>query len=314
MKILGKYGKEEVAILYIARHDGKIIEFVESVQPPVSREQKWVLILSTLYGCPLGCLMCDAGEYYFGKVSKEGMLAQIDHMISPRFPDKKIPMPKFKIQFARMGEPTLNEHVLELLRELPKIYDAPGLMPCMSTVAPNSSKKFLNELISIKNDLYPPGQFQLQFSIHSTDPDFRHKWIPGKIWSFQEIAEFGDKWYRPVDRKITLNFAVASDSIIDPKIIAEFFDPSKYFIKLTPLNPTSNVLKHKLNSGITEENVKDFVLKREFEELGYQTIISIGNWEENEIGSNCGQFATHFIEGDVKIKKDYTCENYNLLD
>ena len=50
MEILGKYGKEEVAILYIARYDGKIIEFVESVQPPVTREQKWVLILSTLYG------------------------------------------------------------------------------------------------------------------------------------------------------------------------------------------------------------------------------------------------------------------------
>ncbi len=172
----------------------------------------------------------------------------------------------------------------------------------------------MNDLISIKNDLYPPGQFQLQFSIHSTDPDFRHKWIPGKIWSFKEISEFGDKWYQPGDRKITLNFAVASDSIIEPKIIAEFFDPSKYFIKLTPLNPTSNVLKHKLDSGITQENVKDFVLKREFEELGYETMISIGNWEENEIGSNCGQFATHFIEGDVKIKKEYTCENYNLLN
>ena len=90
MEILGKYGKEELAILYIARYDKKIIEFVESVQPPVSREQKWVLILSTLYGCPMGCLMCDASDYFFGKISKEGMLAQIDHMISPRFPDKKM--------------------------------------------------------------------------------------------------------------------------------------------------------------------------------------------------------------------------------
>ena len=220
MEILGKYGKEELAILYIARYDEKIIEFVESVQPPVSREQKWVLILSTLYGCPLGCLMCDAGEYYFGKVSKEGMLAQIDHMISPRFPDKKIPIPKLKIQFARMGEPTLNEHVLELLRELPKIYDATGLMPCMSTVAPNSSKKFLNDLISIKNDLYPPGQFQLQFSIHSTDPDFRHKWIPGKIWSFKEIAEFGNYTTKRINatHEILDTYTINSDS----KIILKF--------------------------------------------------------------------------------------------
>ncbi|QEE15476.1 radical SAM protein [Promethearchaeum syntrophicum] len=314
MEILGKYGKEDLAILYIARYDEKVIEFVESVQPPVSREQKWVLILSTLYGCPLGCLMCDAGEYFFGEITKEGMIAQIDHMISPRFPDRKIPIPKLKIQFARMGEPTLNENVLELLRELPKIYDAPGLMPCVSTVAPSSSKKFLNDLISIKNNLYPPGQFQLQFSIHSTDPELRHKWIPGKIWSFQEIADFGEKWYKSGDRKITLNFAVAKDSKIEPKIIAKFFDPLKYFIKLTPLNPTSNVLKHKLDSGITKENVKDFILKSKFEDLGYKTMISIGNWEENEIGSNCGQFATQYIKGDVEIKKDYTCNDYNLLN
>ena len=261
MEILGKYGKEELAILYIARYDGKIIEFVESVQPPVSRDQKWVLILSTLYGCPLGCLMCDAGEYYLGKVSKEGMLAQIDHMVSRRFQDKKILIPKFKIQFARMGEPTLNENVLELLRELPRIYDAPGLMPCISTVAPKNSNNFMNELISIKNKMYPKGQFQLQFSIHSTDPEYRHKWIPGKIWSFREIAEFGEKWHQSGDRKITLNFAVAKDSIIDPKVILEYFDPLRYFIKLTPLNPTFNVLKNKLDSGITEENKKETVKK-----------------------------------------------------
>ncbi|MHA1720078.1 MAG: radical SAM protein [Promethearchaeota archaeon] len=312
MEILGKYGKEELAILYIARYDGKIIEFVESVQPPVSRDQKWVLILSTLYGCPLGCLMCDAGEYYLGKVSKEGMLAQIDHMVSRRFQDKKILIPKFKIQFARMGEPTLNENVLELLRELPRIYDAPGLMPCISTVAPKNSNNFMNELISIKNKMYPKGQFQLQFSIHSTDPEYRHKWIPGKIWSFREIAEFGEKWHQSGDRKITLNFAVAKDSIIDPKVILEYFDPLRYFIKLTPLNPTFNVLKNKLDSGITEENKKDFKLKREFETLGYKTIISIGNWEENEIGSNCGQFATQYIKGEVKIKDNYSCNEYIL--
>ncbi len=42
--------------------------------------------------------------------------------------------------------------------------------------------------------------------------------------------------------------------------------------------------------------------------------LSFSEEEENEIGSNCGQFATHFIEGDVKIKKGYTCENYNLLE
>ncbi|MCE7747285.1 MAG: radical SAM protein, partial [Candidatus Heimdallarchaeota archaeon] len=133
MELLGKYGKEDLAILYIAKHDGKIVEFVESLQPPIPREKKWVLIISTMYGCPVGCLMCDAGEYYHGNVSAEGMLKEIDFMIKNRFPDGKIPINKFKIQFARMGEPTLNEEVLEVIKVLPKKYEAAGLMPCIST-------------------------------------------------------------------------------------------------------------------------------------------------------------------------------------
>ncbi|MFX0094854.1 MAG: hypothetical protein ACFFBD_24170, partial [Candidatus Hodarchaeota archaeon] len=122
MKLLGKYGKDELAILYVAEINGKIVEFVESVQPPVPREKKWVLIISMLYGCPMKCLMCDAGDYYYGKVSKEGMLDQIDYMIRARFPEGRVSIEKFKIQFARMGEPTLNEHVLEVLKELPEKY------------------------------------------------------------------------------------------------------------------------------------------------------------------------------------------------
>ncbi|MCG3222397.1 MAG: radical SAM protein, partial [Candidatus Heimdallarchaeota archaeon] len=113
MELLGKYGKEDLAILYIAKQNDKVVEFVESIQPPIPREKKWVLIISTMYGCPIGCLMCDAGEYYHGNVSKEGMLEEIDYMIHSRFPEGKIPIPKLKIQFARMGEPTLNENVLD---------------------------------------------------------------------------------------------------------------------------------------------------------------------------------------------------------
>ena len=51
MRIIAKTGKENIAMVYIAEMDnGKLIEFVESVQPPIPREKKWVLIVSTLYG------------------------------------------------------------------------------------------------------------------------------------------------------------------------------------------------------------------------------------------------------------------------
>ncbi|UYP48683.1 hypothetical protein NEF87_004968 [Candidatus Lokiarchaeum ossiferum] len=312
MEILGKYGKDDLAILYVAKINGKVVEFVESIQPPLSREEKWVLIISTLYGCPMQCLMCDAGEYYQGKVSKDAMLAQIEHMVLPRFPDRSIPIPKLKIQFARMGEPSLNSDVLKFLKELPVTYDVPGLIPCISTVAPKGTEAFFEELFEIKNSLYANGFFQLQFSIHSTDVEERRKWIPKSIWNFEQIAQFGKKWLLPGDRKITLNFAVGETSIIDPQVIRKYFDPSQFFIKLTPVNPTYNAVRNNLKSGIKESNSHDFQLAKDFRDLGYETLVSIGEWEENQIGSNCGQFATQFLDGEVKLKETYTCQEYRL--
>lgn len=314
MELLGKYGKEDLATLYIAKYEDKILEFVESVQPPISREKKWVLVISTMFGCPIGCLMCDAGEYYHGKVSKEGMFKEIDYLVKSRYPDGKIPAEKFKIQFARMGEPALNENVLEVLKELPNKYDAPGLMPCLSTVAPKNSEGFFNRLITIKDLLYPEGKFQLQFSIHSTNEKERNKWISSNIWNLSEIASYGEKWFKEGDRKITLNFAVAEDSEIDPEIVKKHFNPDKYWIKLTPINPTNKAVKNEIKSGITEENSEFFPLVQEFIKRGFEAEISFGEYEENEIGTNCGQFATKYNNGEVEIKETYTTTKYALSD
>ena len=312
MELLGKYGKEDLAILYIAKQNGKIVEFVESLQPPIPREKKWVLVISTMYGCPIGCLMCDAGEYYHGDVSKEGMLEEIDYIIRARFPEGKVPIEKFKIQFARMGEPSLNKDVLEVMKELPNIYEAPGLMPCISTIAPNGGEDFLNELISVKDEYYPNGNFQLQFSIHSTDENVRHKWITTNIWNLEEISKYGEKWFKEGDRRITLNFAVAADSIIDPDVILKHFKPSMYWIKLTPVNPTSKAQSNQFKSCITEENSEYLPLVKAFRERGFDAEISIGEWEENDIATNCGQFATKYINGEVGIKESYTTTQYKM--
>ncbi|MFH2034997.1 MAG: radical SAM protein, partial [Candidatus Zixiibacteriota bacterium] len=147
MKIIDKTGKDDLAIVYLAETaNGRHIEFVESVQPPVPREKKWVLIISTLLGCPVGCKMCDAGGWYRGKLSAEEIFDQIDYLVTSRYPDKIIPADNFKIQFARMGEPSFNADVLEVLKQLPERYLAPGLTPSVSTVAPMATDKFFDEL------------------------------------------------------------------------------------------------------------------------------------------------------------------------
>ena len=153
MKVRAWTGSDEVARVYIAEAEGgRHVEFVESVEPPLPREEKWVLIVSTLFGCPGGCRFCDAGGSYDGKLSADEILFQTDYMIDRRYPDRRVPAKKFKVQLARMGEPTLNDAVLEVLEILPSRYDAPGLMPALSTIAPVGREAFFERLLDISRD------------------------------------------------------------------------------------------------------------------------------------------------------------------
>jgi len=211
MEVIEEFGKENLAKVYVASmrdSNEYLVEFVESIQPPIPREKKWVLIVSTLFGCPVGCRMCDASGSYKGKLTADEILAEIDYMVRKRFPDGNIPIPKFKIQFARMGDPAFNPGVLEALEKLPSIYNAEGLLPSISTIGPINSEDFLNKLLEIKNKFYSNGKFQLQFSIHTTDIQKRDELIPVKKISFEQIAEYGNRFYQKGDKKITLSFAI----------------------------------------------------------------------------------------------------------
>ena len=254
MKVIAKTIKNDVATVYIAKKNDNLIEFVESIQPPLSLTDKWVLIISSMVGCPVNCKMCDAGGEYKRKLSKDELLFQIDYMVKKRFPTMEIPVNKFKIQFARVGEPTFNPAVLEVLEELPRRYDAPGLIPAISTIAPHGSDAFLNKLMNLKNRFYRDGKFQLQFSIHSTDLRIRDKITPIKKWDFAKIAEFGENFYFVDDRKITLNFALANDFPLEVDVLKKYFDPNKFIIKITPINPTITATKNNLTSFIKNDS------------------------------------------------------------
>ena len=161
MKILGHTGNDDIARVFVGQtSSGYTVEFLESVQPPIPREQKWVLIVSTLAGCPVGCPVCDAGGFYEGRLTAVDILEQIDFLVERRFPDHNIPVDKFKIQFARMGDPALNPNVLDVLRDLPRRYTAPGLMPCISSIAPVKTEKFFRGFTGYKKTVVP-GQISV---------------------------------------------------------------------------------------------------------------------------------------------------------
>lgn len=287
--------------------DGRLIEFVEACQPPSGRGERWILMVSTLYGCPVKCMFCDAGGGYRGKPTANEILQQIDYMVNEWFPDGVVTASKFKIQFARMGEPSLNMAVLDALEELPRRYGTSSVMPSVSTIAPLGTDAFFERLVDVKDRLYSSGRFQFQYSIHTTDAALRDKLIPVRKWDFARMAAYGEQFHKAGDRKITLNFALAENSPIEADVLTRHFDPARYLVKLTPVNPTSRATSNNLTSHIDPNRPETAeAITRPLLDAGYDVIVSIGEVEENEIGSNCGQYVLNFLESGVAVKDGYT--------
>ena len=314
MKVFAVTGTPDVAEVFMAdMGEGRMIEFVEALQPPYSRDERWILMISTLYGCPVKCLICDAGGGYRGKPTAEEILRQIDHMVYRWYPDGHVPASKFKIQFARMGEPALNMAVLDVLEQLPERYVAPGLMPSISTIAPHGTDAFFDGLLELKNRLYSNRRFQFQFSIHTTDVMLRDKLIPVRKWSFADMAAYGERFYRSGDRKITLNFALADGMPVEPDVMLRYFNPERYLVKITPVNPTCHAVQNGLSTHIDPYRPETGqAVAQSLTEAGYDVIVSIGEVEENEIGSNCGQYVLKYMESQKTLEDGYTYEVQQL--
>ena len=311
MRVRAWTGSDEIAAVYVAETDeGRHVEFVESVEPPIPREEKWVLIVSTLFGCPGRCRFCDAGGSYAGPLTAGQILFQTDFLVDRRYPDRRVPAGKFKVQFARMGDPSLNDAVLESLERLPGRYNAPGLMPALSTIAPRGRDAFFDRLLEIARVRYG-GRFQLQFSLHTTDAERRDWLMPMPKWGFGEIARYGERFRVPGGRKVTLNFALAEEMPVDADELRRHFDPETFFIKITPVNPTYAARNSRIRSSVTAETGPGGVVE-ELRACGYEVLVSIGELEENRIGSNCGQYIRSYLTKRARIDAGYSCELHAL--
>lgn len=91
-------------------------------------------------------------------------------------------------------------------------------------------------------------------------------------------------------------------------ILLEFFDPKKFLIKITPLNPTYQATKNGLLSYIDPYKNNGMELLESLFSSEYEVILCIGEVEENLIGSNCGQNLLKHLKEKEKIKNGYTYE------
>ena len=136
------------------------------------------------------------------------MLAQ-DIEISSLHPASVKTCAKMSSDFARMGEPALNDSVPEAIARLPESFGNPNLWCCsLATTAPAGRESWFERLLDVKESFFR-GRFQLQFSINSTDDAETGLADARPALEFGGNRPYGELWSRPDDRRVVLNFALA---------------------------------------------------------------------------------------------------------
>lgn len=260
-----------------------------------SLSKKWVITISTQYGCSMNCKFCDVPKVGPGRnATYHDMLDSIKMAIAqhPEIEGTE----RLNIHFARMGEPSFNGNVLDVaacLRRNISIWDKCGTIhPVVSTMLPNNNKNLIKFLDiwtrDIKNSLYK-GEAGLQFSINSTDNDQRDWLFSGNSLSLEEISSIGQYLPFPVGRKYALNFCLSDNTILDAKRLFELFDPNKFMVKLTPLHITASSTD---NNIITTDGYNSFVPYKKAEEdckrYGFDVIVFVPSLDEDRGMITCG--------------------------
>jgi 23S rRNA (adenine2503-C2)-methyltransferase len=119
-----------------------------------------------------------------------------------------------------------------------------------------------------------------------------------------QMAAFGERYFAPGDLKISLNFAAVKGAPLNPERVADVFSPEKFVVKLTPVNPTRSSIDAGIGGIIDPVKPDDCVrLVEQFQKFGFETILSIGDLAENQIGSNCGMYVSGCSEHSSRNEK-----------
>lgn len=293
MLSLGDYGKDvnvKCAAMGLDRDPGTVVH-----QKLLPLEEKWVITISTQYGCSMNCAFCDV------PLVGRGVNATLDDLIRQVMTGIKLHPEvqrtrRMNIHFARMGEPTWNPDVLDATRYLSSYVGQiwgkhPNpIHPVVSTMMPRRNiwlKTFIKAWMDIKNDLLQ-GEAGLQLSINSTDESRRFQIFDGNAHSIEDIAIIMDDM-RPVGRKITLNFAVAKNWEIDPAVLLRYFNPSDYLVKLTPMHRTGKATQAHIETAGDYTTLAPYAdHESALRKAGYDVLVFIASREEDEGRITCG--------------------------
>lgn len=288
---IGDYGKEanlKADFMGLTRE----IKHVEH-QPMLPLTEKWVITISTQYGCSMNCKFCDVPKVGKGiNATYDDLKNQIVTGLSlhPEVTSTN----RLNVHYARMGEPTWNWEVLEFTKNMKaelKPYIGDSLIhPVVSTILPKDNSKlsdYLDAWMEIKNKDFS-GDAGLQFSINSTSDEEREDMFSGNSLTLKDISNIGKNLDMPKGRKITLNFAVA-DYEVNAEKLRDLFNPEKFVAKLTPMHKTYTALKNGIETSGDYTTMYPYQhIEEDLKKAGFDVLVFIASEYEDLGRITCG--------------------------
>jgi len=216
-----------------------------------SRAERWMIGVSVMSGCPVGCKFCATGKMKRCRnLTWKEIVDQVRFVLEKHHNGGFMAMTakEFKINYTRMGEPFLNiNNVMKAISYLDHAHSAPrpimtgGLRThhYVSTIGIKES-----DFSWIKNNI------TLQLSIHSFDEEYRDWLIPYKNkMSLEELGSIRTE----SNLKTTLNLTLARPEDFNINELKKNFDKEHFFIKLSPINENDVSVENDLGGGVIKQ-------------------------------------------------------------
>ncbi|HEX2868665.1 MAG TPA: radical SAM protein [Ignavibacteriales bacterium] len=205
-----------------------------------SRKERWMIGVSVMSGCPIGCKFCATGQLKkWRKLTVTEIVEQINFVLCNNPNENFGEAKEHKINYTRMGEPFLNiEEVKKTIEVIDKTY--PNTHHYVSTIGIKGS-----DFSWVKDNI------TLQISLHSLREESRNDLIPhGNKMTIEELGQIRTQ----SNLKTTVNLTLVDKRDFDISLLQKYFDPRYFFIKLSPLNPNCISQKHQLSGVISQTN------------------------------------------------------------
>ena len=294
---IGDYGKKHNIKADFLGFTNEINGVANTACMPLS--EKWVITLSTQYGCPQKCTFCQVPNIPFkGNATFDDLKNQLYSAIQ-LFPDVRY-TDRLNVHFARMGEPILNPEVFNFSRWM---YENKRTLqqetnvrfevihPVLTTSLPARFKQLGNRLLewcNIKNELYN-GQAGLQISINSTNEAQRQQMFGNESLTLEDFAQIAKMLPAPLGRKYCLNFAYANEFEVDGAKLASMFDPDMWMCKITPIHNNDACRKNKIETIDGYTTYSSYKKPEEsLKAAGFDVLVFVPSMDEEHGLVTCG--------------------------